>query len=505
MQRWACSASLRSLGLIGSVVLCGACGTSEPPYVEGRISGGALSAAERIQYNYETPVRPPSARPHVWSDSEPVATAEGLVRKLVTYSTAYDVDGYYEAMVGPSSSLVVALGGEQAPKEPEIVWIKGIAVEVVDERGEVLSEEYTCHMVASIHSIDSHDAALGVVSEDQRFTALAQGFYHKEYPDGFGLPVLSTDSLSFSSQVLNYNTEVGAFPLRLRHRVVTLYIRDSELSRPMKAITNTFVQSMVMLDGEEGDGYFGVREPNQEIHGESCAMGVKADSREAITEDFFGRRFSAHWLAGPGRSATQTLVTKMMKIKYDTRVHVIDVHLHPFGESVELRDLTAGETVFRSTTVQRREGIGLASVQAYRSEVGLPVYADHEYALVATYDNTRGEPSDAMAIMYLGLHDPEFDPALVTDSAARAARHAERVQAAFERRLSAVEKDPADPEAQYFAGLAYYTRGDLEAAVEHLAAAARLKPGDPRLDAALARALAKLPSAASALAQSGES
>jgi hypothetical protein len=269
--------------------------------------------------------------------------------------------------------------------------------------------------------------------------------------------------------------------------VVTHYILDRDLTRPLKAITNTFVQSMVLLDRDQGQGYLGVREPDPKIHGESCAMGVKADSREALSVDFYGRRFSAHWLVGPGRSTTQTLVTKMMKIKEDTAIHVIDVHLHPFGEWAELRDLTAGKTVFRSETAQRKNGIGLASVQAYRSSEGLPVYADHEYALVTSYNNTRGEPSDAMAIMYLGLYDEDYDPTLLTDAARRERRRHERELAAFERRMRAVEVDPEDPEARYFAGLALFQRGDVEAAAEHLREGVRLKPDDPRLTRALTR------------------
>lgn len=487
-----------AIGLIPIAVAIVAYDAFGPAYAEGRIQGGALTPSQSDSRHYSTDILPVSSRSYAAFEPTAIETDEGRLRKLVTYSRSYDIDRYYEAMVGPSSSVVVDLGREMTASEPELLWIKGIAVEVVDERGERLSEEYTCHLVASIQSIDDHDDALGVVSEDQRFTALAQGFYHKEYPDGFGLPVLSTDKLSFSSQILNYNTEIGERPLRVRHRVVTHYIRDKDLAAPLKAITNTFVQSMVLLDGEEGKGYFGVRDPDPKIHGESCAMGVKADSREALSVDFYGRRFSAHWLVGPGRSTTQTLVTKMMKIKEDTTINVIDVHLHPFGEWVELRDLTAAETVFRSETVQREGGIGLHSVQAYRSADGLPVYADHEYALVTSYNNTRGEPSDAMAIMYIGLHDRNFDPRLLTDAAEREARRDERRLEAFERRMRAVEVDPEDPEARYFAGLALFQRGELERAKEHLVEAIRLKPDDPRLKRALARVRE-----ASGLAQAG--
>ena len=127
------------------------------------------------------------------------------------------------------------------------------------------------------------------------------------------------------------------------------------------------------------------------------------------------------------------------------------------------------------------------TAQAYRSSEGLPVYADHEYALVASYNNTRGEPSDAMAILYIGLYDKDFDANLLRDAALRERRREERELAAFERRMHAVEEDPEDPEARYFAGLALFQRGDVARAKEQLLVGERLKPDDPRIARALAR------------------
>ncbi len=50
----------------------------------------------------------------------------------------------------------------------------------------------------------------------------------------------------------------------------------------------------------------------------------------------------------PGREVNHTLVTEIMKLPYDTTLHYVAVHLHPFAESLELLDLTAGESVFKS-------------------------------------------------------------------------------------------------------------------------------------------------------------
>jgi tetratricopeptide (TPR) repeat protein len=165
-----------------------------------------------------------------------------------------------------------------------------------------------------------------------------------------------------------------------------------------------------------------------------------------------------------------------MNLRHDTRIHSIDVHLHPFGEWIELRDLTTGETLFRSEARQVADGIGLESVQSYRSEEGIPVYRDHQYAIAASYDNTSGVESDAMAVMYLGLFDPEFDASLLGDPQALAAkrrqRDAERI-AELERTIAA---DPQDQVAHTRLAVALMADNEVEKALHHIQVAARLDP-----------------------------
>jgi hypothetical protein len=114
----------------------------------------------------------------------------------------------------------------------------------------------------------------------------------------------------------------------------------------------------------------------------------------------------------PGREENRTLVTQLMRVPYDTHIHYVAVHLHPFAESLELRDLTTGETVFKSRARNFEQGIGLRHVDYLSSAEGLPVYRDHEYELVSVYDNTTGEEQDSMAVMYIYLRDLELEEAL---------------------------------------------------------------------------------------------
>jgi hypothetical protein len=124
--------------------------------------------------------------------------------------------------------------------------------------------------------------------------------------------------------------------------------------------------------------------------------------------DRSGRHFTGHWLVTPGREENHTQVTTMMDLAADTTIHFIGAHLHPFAESVALRDLTTDETIFRGTARNLDEQLGLAEVQWFSSVEGVPVFANHEYEIVSVYNNTSGQNQDAMAALYLYVLDPEF-------------------------------------------------------------------------------------------------
>jgi hypothetical protein len=110
----------------------------------------------------------------------------------------------------------------------------------------------------------------------------------------------------------------------------------------------------------------------------------------------------------PGREVNKTPVTTMMAVPFDTTIHYIAVHLHPFAESLTLNDLTTGKTVYSSKTRQLEGKIGLAHVDSLSSTEGIPVFKDHEYELVSVYNNTTSENQDSMAVMLIYLLDKEF-------------------------------------------------------------------------------------------------
>src|SRR4029077_43289 len=170
------------------------------------------------------------------------------------------------------------------------------------------------------------------------------------------------------------------------------------------------VFGMKLITGS--DGYFALSagEIDTKLHGEGCQVGLDAGTQHsALFEDGQGRTFSGHWIVKPGREENHTLVTKLLDLPYDTTLHYVAVHLHPFAESVELRDLTGGTTVFKSNARQVPDRVGLAEVEYLSSAEGIPLYKDHQYEVTSVYDNTSGVDQDAMATMFLYLAVKDLD------------------------------------------------------------------------------------------------
>src|SRR5206468_6247721 len=109
--------------------------------------------------------------------------------------------------------------------------------------------------------------------------------------------------------------------------------------------------------------------------------------------DAEGRRSTGHWIVPPGR---QVIAQKVeMPVAQDTTVHYIWMHVHPYAESIELRDLTAGRTLFKGRVTNDAHRAAVLGTDGYSDTSGMPVFRDHRYELVTVYKNTSGHDVDA--------------------------------------------------------------------------------------------------------------
>lgn len=315
-------------------------------------------------------------------------------------SDQYHIDAKYRSMTGPASAMYVHLTDST---EPELLWVTGYESTVIGEGGEEISQEFMCHANLDFDVPTFYDHFDTRVPLSGRMFTLSQGQQKIEFPPGFGIPQISTDPMTLSTQVLNLNLPDP--DLDVRHQVTVHYVRDSELTTPMRSLFQAAVQGFKSLEGE--GMVYGVDNPDIEEHGSGCEVGSSAIDGDADV-DAHGRKFTAHWVVEPGHEVTRTLVTEFLNLPFDTKAHYIAVHLHPFAESLELIDRTTGETVFKSGVRAPDDRIGILEVEHYTSTEGIPFHADHEYELVSVYNNTSGEPVDSMAVMYIYFEDPGF-------------------------------------------------------------------------------------------------
>ncbi|MGH7897055.1 MAG: hypothetical protein ACREQQ_03835 [Candidatus Binatia bacterium] len=344
-----------------------------------------------------------------WLAASPsiAADVEAPVRSTEILSRPYTIDRKYRSMSGPQGVqriLLPSAGG------PEVLWITGYSATVVGPDGASPRwQEFMCHTNLDL-DMRGHERLFGwrKTASDRLFT-LSQGQQAVEFPKGFGIPVLSNEPLSLTTQVLNLNTEGAAFDVR--HRVKIDYVRDRDLVAPMKPLFMKAAAGLKLLEGR--DGHYGAEGGDE--HGDGCMVGQQA-STEAIA-DQHGRRFTGHWKVSPGVEVNHTPVTRYLDLPYDTTVHYIAVHLHPFAEPLALRDVTANEIVFESRARGFGDKLGLERVEHYASEQGIALYQDHEYELVSTYDNTSGAEQDSMAVMFLYLLEKDYKkPASIADT-----------------------------------------------------------------------------------------
>lgn len=376
-------------GLFGVAALC-ACSSPEASSDPAPAGSGAAPLASA---SASASAAPPA----------PTATARALRPGETGFdllSQVYTVDKIYKSMQGPMSMRDFTLLPAAAPRET--VWITGFQATMVGEDGKTpMPQEYMCHSNLDVDPLKHHEVYGHSLSTSGRLFTLSQGQFEITLPDGFGIPIWSNEKMSLTTQVLNLNNH-GA-PVQVRHDVEVAFVRDPAPSQPpMKPLFMAGVYGLKLLEGAHGS--FDSEQPSQ--HGSSCMMGEAAS--DGGYTDKQGKKFTGHWVVKPGREVNKTPVTTMLAVPFDTTIHYIAVHLHPFAESLTLNDLTTGKTVYSSKTRQLDGKIGLAHVDSLSSIEGIPVYKDHEYELVSVYNNTTSENQDSMAVMLIYLLDKEF-------------------------------------------------------------------------------------------------
>lgn len=359
--------------------------------------------------------------------AQSVAQSREKVHKLEILSKAHTLEQALPSMKGPTDTQFFELMNSS---EPELLWLRSTRVDIVDEEGDAMSGEFLCHSNLYFTDFGEHQAMFSRnVTSNQKFIDVNQGQLEVRMPDGFGIPMMSTESLRFHSMVINPSDKPEPFVTRVK--TTFEYLRDDELVGPIKALSQRAIRLRVPVALAKGhehhasashDDHSGHDasdalqcDPEQETYEDQSL--VTSATKNIFKTDPNGPTWSVHWVVPPGRHEYRYKFDNGLRMPFqESMVHMITTHVHPYAVSVELHDLTTGERVFRAE-IETFDGVpGIANIPHYSSVTGLPVYRDHQYEIVAVYENTTDENIDAMALLYLYYWDRNFTKPVVRAS-----------------------------------------------------------------------------------------
>jgi hypothetical protein len=223
---------------------------------------------------------------------------------------------------------------------PEPVWIIGYRSEILDASNAAPRGNYLCHTFFGDQRVTQHDDREMLAIYSDAFTPQVR------LPDGFGLRLDAGESLHWMP--LFNNREERA--TRIRMKGVVSVIRDKDRTKPIRTLYS-------MLRSVSTPHLFFVQPGRHEFH-------------------------------------------NSFQAPFNGLIHFIGTHMHPYGVSVELYDLTHDRSVWRSAATMNAAG-QLTRMNTYASGSGYAVKRGQRFRITAVYNNTTKAPIDAMAGLFI--------------------------------------------------------------------------------------------------------
>jgi hypothetical protein len=282
----------------------------------------------------------------------------GKVSSETVISEPIRVDKLYKSMEGPYVKGPIPVPVVDDATKAELLWLKKVSLEFIDGKEDApRAMDYLCH---------GH-----VLMDDTRVPALftlIHGQNAVELPANFAVPVLSKHPLLYYAQILNLKETQEPFDLRVK---ATLdYIRDSDVVGRMKPL---YQMSMILKVP------IGLATAAMIAENQHCSLASKDGAVEIVSSGSLGLRsdsqgnpFSIHWMVPPGKHTySYDVQTEEIRASAGATVHFATIHLHPYGRSMELFDLTENAPVFRiAADIDERSG-AIRKVNHFTSEEGV--------------------------------------------------------------------------------------------------------------------------------------
>jgi hypothetical protein len=310
------------------------------------------------------------------------------------------LDNIYKSMEGPKFIRSFQLDNTKS----ELVWLtsfetKALSTNEVDQ----LSNDYICHTNIDLFEGEHYSRWQlnnRIGEQYPRLTSMSNGIESYTFPEGFGVPLFTDENLLLATQSLNHNLKGD--PFNIKHEVNLGFKPHSKEMKPLMSKT-----VFVMLPYDIETPFQGPTDSNPNM-----CLPVETANHSYVNDK--GESLSGHWVIFPGKSTSRYDITHQLKLKDSTTLHHIATHLHPFAETLVLRDKTTDSTLFVSKAENYSHKIGLKSVSYFSSVEGIMLYPDHNYELILQTNNTTEINQDMMASMFLFLYDKEIHDKLKT-------------------------------------------------------------------------------------------
>jgi hypothetical protein len=330
-----------------------------------------------------------------------ITTSEKDEKFSTTFnSSTILIDGVYTSMEGPISYNRFKLNEE----ENELYWItkfEGMANSKYNS--EKISNDFICH-INLYHSDVEHFARMGLnerISRQQSdILMLTKGGLSITFPNGFGYPLYSNEKILVGTQALNLNKKNEIFNVDYKFKLHYLKNKDKQL-QPL------YMRYVVLaLPYQRED-----EQTKPSINGDE-QMFVRCAGPNNRMENDRGEKMTTFWKIPTGKHSFVSNVTKILSLKKEETIHFINVHVHPYATSLELKDSTANSTVFKSIITSSKEKKGIENITEFSSIKGVKLYPTHQYYLIQKVNNTSNKEIDMMASMFLYFYDEDLDKKL---------------------------------------------------------------------------------------------
>ncbi len=316
---------------------------------------------------------------------------------------------------GSSPSLSKGITGliDTGGTKRELIWFKGLKLEVLDENDKVLpTAEFICHF-----NIDVDPASRKKIFPNTpngintRVMTLTQGQTDFHFPEGTAVPCASDETWKFTFQAANRTSTAHR---RVKHRLTLEFIKDSQTKKPMKALSwyvpyiavVTGGSSPEALEAEHSGG------PNCMVtsEGTNAPNSVKA----AVFKDRFGRKLTGHWIIPPGTTTWSSPIKGVRDPGFagkDMLLYAAWTHIHPLCTSASLVQCSGDnkKPIFTAkVNTKTNGGLEIVKIENIYSKTGIPIKGNEHYQLEAIYANTTNENQDSMVSHGLYVGDDTF-------------------------------------------------------------------------------------------------